>query len=141
MADVDGGIEKAIHLAEAALRDPMLRPVERADDPLEKIVEIVRQATGELADRFHLLGLAQLLFEILAIGDVAGRHREAAPLSELRRYRSRYRLHNRAALPPRISVGVFLAKRLAQCTFSSAAVAGPKTSSIVLPITCSRDIL
>ena len=46
-----------------------------ADDGQE-IVEIVRDAAGELADRFHLLRLAQRFLALAALGDVDGfRHR------------------------------------------------------------------
>ncbi len=38
----------------------------------QKIVEIVSDASGETADGFHLLRLAQLLFEGAALGDVLG---------------------------------------------------------------------
>jgi hypothetical protein len=43
----------------------------------EDIVEIVGHSTGELADRFHFLGLAQLVFELAAFRDVAGIHDDA----------------------------------------------------------------
>ena len=38
----------------------------------EKIVEIVRDAAGQLADRIHLLGLAQRLLGLPPLGDVDG---------------------------------------------------------------------
>src|SRR3546814_14370452 len=44
--------------------------VEIADDDGEKVVEIVRQPAGELADRFHLLRLDELLLERLVVGDI-----------------------------------------------------------------------
>ena len=44
-----------------------------AADRREQVVEVVCDATGEPADRFHLLRLAQLLFESLARGHVAAR--------------------------------------------------------------------
>src|SRR3712207_7344320 len=44
---------------DAPLRDPRLHEVERTDDAGEQVVEVVRDAAGELADRLHLLRLAQ----------------------------------------------------------------------------------
>src|SRR5262249_12534579 len=41
-------------------------------DDGQEIVEIVRDAAGELADRFHLLGLAQHFLALAAFGDVDG---------------------------------------------------------------------
>ena len=43
-----------------------------AGDHHEQIVEVVGDAAGEAADRFHLLRLAQLLLEGAAFGDVFG---------------------------------------------------------------------
>ena len=42
-----------------------------AENRRQQVVEVVRDAAGELADRLHLLRLAQLLFELAALGDVA----------------------------------------------------------------------
>ena len=42
-----------------------------ADDH-EEIVEVVGDAAGEAADGFHFLGLAELVFENAALGDVFG---------------------------------------------------------------------
>ena len=66
----------ALDIGEAALRDALLHQVERADDAGQQIVEIVRDAAGQLADRFHLLRLAQLLLGAAQrFGGVAlGRH-------------------------------------------------------------------
>ena len=41
-------------------------------DDGQDVVEIVGHAGGQLADRLHLLGLAQLGFEVEALGDVFG---------------------------------------------------------------------
>src|SRR3712207_7947889 len=46
---------------DAPLRDPRLHEVERTDDAGQQVVEVMRDAAGELADRLHLLRLAQLL--------------------------------------------------------------------------------
>ena len=45
--------------------------VEPADDDRQQIVEVVRDAAGELAQRLHLLALAELLLRGLEVGDVA----------------------------------------------------------------------
>src|SRR5215207_786136 len=59
--------------------DVLLSQVGAADDYGQKIVEVVRDAPGELTDRFHLLRLEELLaclFELLLgftlLGQVAG---------------------------------------------------------------------
>ena len=39
-------------------------------DDHEEIVEVVGDATGEAPDGFHFLGLAKLLFELMALADV-----------------------------------------------------------------------
>src|SRR5271170_290735 len=43
-----------------------------AADHHEQIVEVVSDAAGETADGFHFLGLAELVFEDAALGDVFG---------------------------------------------------------------------
>ena len=48
----------------------------RADDG-EKVVEIVRDAAGQLADRIHLLGLAKRLLGLPPLGDVDGLGQDA----------------------------------------------------------------
>ena len=49
------------HLAARAV-EPAQRKVDAADDDGEHVVEVVRDAAGELADGFHLLDLAKLGF-------------------------------------------------------------------------------
>src|SRR5207253_2915546 len=44
-----------------------------AHDDGEQVVEVVGDAARELADGFHLLGLAVLFFELLAFGDIGPR--------------------------------------------------------------------
>jgi len=39
-------------------------------DDREQVVEIVRDAAGQRAEAFHLLRLAQLVFEFFALGDI-----------------------------------------------------------------------
>ena len=36
----------------------------------EKVIEVMCDAAGELAERLHLLRLPELLFDLLAIGDI-----------------------------------------------------------------------
>jgi len=50
---------------------PGFRPhVQIADHRAQNIVEIMRKASGEVADRLHLLRLLQPLFGLLAFRDV-----------------------------------------------------------------------
>ena len=57
---------------------PLLRQVAAAQevgrgaDDGQQIVEIVRDAAGQLADRFHLLRLAQRFLGLAPLGDVDG---------------------------------------------------------------------
>ena len=74
-------IDIARNVVEPALIEPGLHQVERSDDAGQQIVEVVRDAAGQLADGFHLLRLQQRLFgraqslgRGLFRGDVA-RHR------------------------------------------------------------------
>ncbi len=46
--------------------------VRRHDDGGQHVVEVVRDAAGELADRLHLLALRHLAFERLLLGGVDG---------------------------------------------------------------------
>ena len=66
------GGDVAVDLAEPALAQSRLHQLERAHDAREQIVEVVRDAAGELPDRFHLLRLAQRLLGLLALGDRFG---------------------------------------------------------------------
>ena len=51
--------------------EPPLEHLEIAGDHREKIVEVMGDAPGELADRLHLLRLAQLLLHLDACREVA----------------------------------------------------------------------
>ena len=44
------------------------------EDDRQQIVEVVRDPAGELADRFHLLRLAELFFQAAPLTDVFGEH-------------------------------------------------------------------
>ncbi len=65
----------AVDFGGTALTQPDLQQFQRADDAGEEIVEVVRDAAGELADGFHLLRLAQGFFGVLAFGDGLGHAR------------------------------------------------------------------
>jgi hypothetical protein len=52
--------------------------VAEADHRGQQIVEIVRDAAGQLADRLHLLRLGELDFEVLLLGDVDEMQHQAA---------------------------------------------------------------
>ena len=58
-----GGGGVALEIVQPALADAHREQIQTADDAGEQVVEIMSQAAGELADRFHLLRLAQLLFQ------------------------------------------------------------------------------
>ena len=64
-----------------------------AEDGGEKIIEVVRDAAGQLAERFHLLRTEDLILQLLARGDVHERadetHRCAVRQSRTMRARSR----------------------------------------------------
>ena len=74
---VGGAIGPVHRIADVALclfgrfADPPLRKFQPADDDSEHIVEIMRDAAGQLADRFHLLRLAKLLLGGGAFGHFA----------------------------------------------------------------------
>ena len=70
------GREVLLDVGAAALRKAHADHLERAGDAGEQIVEIMRQPAGQLADRLHLLrlaqrflGLAQPLLLLHALGD------------------------------------------------------------------------
>ena len=54
-----------------------------ADDRRQRVVELVRDAGDEHADRLHLLGLEQLPLQPLLVGEVADQVEEAALAAEL----------------------------------------------------------
>src|SRR3546814_2168270 len=70
---VGGAVGAVERVGEVALRlfgrigKPALRQLEPADDDRQHIVEIMRDAAGQLADGFHLLRLAQLRLRLLAV--------------------------------------------------------------------------
>ena len=59
------------NLAVVGVGHTPLQQFQIAGDHRQQVVEVVRDAAGQLADRLHLLGLAQLLLHALARRDVA----------------------------------------------------------------------
>ena len=51
--------------------EPVERHLAESDDGGQQVVEVVRDAAGQLSDSFHLLRLPELLLEPLQFGDVA----------------------------------------------------------------------
>ena len=83
-----GGGEIAVDVGQPPLAQPRLEQLHRPHDAGQEIVEIMRQAAGELADGLHLLrlpqrllGLAQPLLRAQAVADVVGELVGADPLS------------------------------------------------------------
>jgi hypothetical protein len=66
------------------LRDLGQEDVGAADDGGHHVVEVVRDATGELADGLHLLRLPKLRLEHLARGDVVDERGRRAPVLRAR---------------------------------------------------------
>ena len=64
------GSDVASDLCPAPLRQPRLQQFQPSRDPGQQVVEVVRQAPGQLAHSLHLLALPQLLLKPLAVGDV-----------------------------------------------------------------------
>ena len=60
---------EALHVGEPSLCDPLPDQVQAAADAGEQIVEVVGQASGQLADSLHLLGLPERL---LGLHQLAG---------------------------------------------------------------------
>ena len=62
------GDDVAIDIGEPPLAQPRADHLHRAGDARQQIVEVVREATGQLADRLHLLRLPQLLLGAHQLG-------------------------------------------------------------------------
>jgi hypothetical protein len=56
-----GAVHEAFEVGDTAVVETAPHHVERADDAGQDVVEVMREAAGELADGFHLLRLAELL--------------------------------------------------------------------------------
>ncbi len=74
-----GGRRVALQVLGPTLRDARLHEIEGSHDSREQVVEVVGDAARELADRLHLLSLAQLILQELALRDVT-----ADPIDDVR---------------------------------------------------------
>ena len=63
-----------------ARREPVDASPAVADDDRQQVVEVVRDAAGQPADGFHLLGLAKSLLQTFPFADVAGNAQAATGL-------------------------------------------------------------
>ena len=72
------GRDITVDLVQPALAEAGLQQLERAHDAGQQIVEVVRDAAGQLADRLHLLALAQRRLVTQLLGHVDGAHHRAA---------------------------------------------------------------
>jgi hypothetical protein len=73
--------QKAIQAIGTSLVQPSLDDFEAAADPGEQIVEVMRNAARELADRLHLLRLAESLMGLGQLGRPRGQQRYPVPNS------------------------------------------------------------
>src|ERR1700761_3951614 len=76
-----GCLDETVHILFAAFREPLFNAVQRPRNALQQIVEIVREAARQLAYSFHLLRLAQLLFQPEPFGNVMRSNRQPWPTS------------------------------------------------------------
>ena len=63
-----GAVDQAFR--DGIVRQPLAQKLEIAQHRGQQVVEVVRHAAGELADRFQLLQLAQLVLGAVALGDL-----------------------------------------------------------------------
>ena len=80
--------------------DQPLQQIEVADDDAEHVVEVVRHAAGEVADRLHLLRLRELALDQPAFGDVLHGAGDAADDAVLVRHRPAFDAQQRAPRRP-----------------------------------------
>ena len=64
------GRDVTLDVSDPSLRDPGGEQLQAADNPGQQVVEVVRDAARELADRLHLLRLAQGILGDALLGDV-----------------------------------------------------------------------
>ncbi len=67
-----GSADVAFEVAGPPLSDPGAEQLQAAGDAGEQVVEVVRETAGELADRLHLLALAQRVLDRLALAQGHG---------------------------------------------------------------------
>ena len=87
------------------LRHLAVDRVETAEDDGQHVVEVVRHAAGELAQRIHLLRLTELLLKSAPLGHVVGADHDAAGIALLARNRRRHRLDDLAGMDPLVAKG------------------------------------
>ena len=80
-----GGVQDLIHLRRHRRigLDAVRHQLRIAADRGQQVVEVVRDAAGEPADRLHLLRLAQLVLELHTIADVVDRGQNRRLAAEL----------------------------------------------------------
>src|SRR5262249_44452484 len=80
---------------------PSLQELAVAEDRREKVVEVVRDPTRELADRAELLGLEELLLESLSLADIFDDAGEVIGIFRFPEHRrDRHLAPDRSAIPP-----------------------------------------
>ncbi len=67
-----GGADIAVDAVEAAFAQPLFEKLQAAADAGEEIVEVVRDAPGELAHGLHLLRLPERFLNVLKLGRRGG---------------------------------------------------------------------
>ena len=85
-----GGLRDLADIVGDRMRGPeiLAREVGVGADHGEDVVEVMRDAAGELADRVHLLRLSQLIFELARLRHVDGDADHREPAVELDRVRA-----------------------------------------------------
>ncbi len=84
--------------------------VEPAEHQRQHVVEVVRDAAGELAERLHLLRLSQLLLEPPPFAHVAGADDDPPRPSLAARDRGRDRFDDLAVLRAFVAIGTAVAQ-------------------------------
>jgi hypothetical protein len=79
--------DEAAKVVEASPVDADLDELQIAHHAGQEVVEVVRQPAGQLADRLHLLTLAQHLLAVLLLGDVAADREEQRAARRIVRHR------------------------------------------------------
>ena len=95
-----GGVQDLVDLRghRRIVLDAMRHQLGVAANRGQQVVEVVRDAAGEAADRFHLLRLAQLILELHAIADVVHGREDRALVAELGDRAERFDLDHLAVL-------------------------------------------
>src|SRR5579862_3077186 len=94
----DRRADEAVGFGPATLLNSQLRAIERANNSLQQIIEIVRESTRKLANCFHFLCLTKLVFEILTLANVARRDSEPGWFASFVGNGRCYRVENRRSM-------------------------------------------